>query len=233
MTLLTMIQDVTDLVGIPRPSTVIGSNDDSVRTLLAFANREGRTLVKRTIWQETVKEAIHTTVAAEEQGLLETIAPGFNWGVGRTLWNRSNQEPVNGPLTPQQWQYEKARLGTGPYFEFRIKQRKLYFYPAPAAGQTVAFEYASRYFCESASGEAQDVWEADTDVGILPEDTMIKGIHWRYLQSKGLDYAEAFREYEIDVAQRIARNGGKPILYLDGCPTPAPGLNIPDGSWNL
>ena len=38
MTLLTIMQDACDLLGLRRPTTVIGSPDDQTRQLLAIAN---------------------------------------------------------------------------------------------------------------------------------------------------------------------------------------------------
>ena len=46
--------------------------------MLALANVEGQTLAKRTRWQALIKEATHTTLAATDQGAIETLAPGFS-----------------------------------------------------------------------------------------------------------------------------------------------------------
>ncbi len=232
MTLLTIVQDAADLCGIPRPSIVAGATDTTVRRLYALAKIEGKSLFQRHQWSALTTEATHTTLAAEDQGLIETIAPGFAWWIGQTAWNRSNQMQINGELSPQEWQMQKAQTYAGPYFNFRIKNKHLYFYPAPSAGDTIAFEYGSRYWCQSSGGTGQETWAADTDTGKLSEHLMTLGLRWRFLQMEGLDYGEAFRSYEMEVGNAIGRDGAKRIINMnEGSELPPRGIRAPDGNW--
>ena len=41
------------------------------------------------------------------------------------------------------------------------------------------------------------------------------GVTWRFRQMHGLDYAEDFRQYQMELRQAIARSGGAPILTMD------------------
>lgn len=231
MTLLSIIQDVADLVGIARPANVIASSDTTTRQLLALANIEGKGLARRFQWQELEKEFTHTTLAAELQGTLESIMPGYNWAIDRTIWNRTQQDPSKGSLEVQDWQRLQAITSTGPYSDFRFKNGSLYLYPAPSAGETLAGEYASRYWCESSGGTDQDEWAADTDVGILDEYLMTLGIRWRYLQAKGLPYQEAKAEYEAELKMAQARNKPSLVKYMDSSKEYAPTVRAPEGSW--
>lgn len=232
MTLLTIIQDACDTIGLTRPSVVISSTDGNIRTLLALANTEGRELLERYSWPQAVKEATHTTLNAELQGAMSTIAPGFGYIVNGTFWDRSQTQPVTGPLSPQEWQHLKAITATGPYASYRIQADNLYAYPAPAAGNTWAFEYMSTYFCKSSGDVDQSAWAADDDVGILDENLMMLGIVWRFKKKNGLDYSEDFRVYEQKLANETARVGGKKILDMrSGGAYPLGGVYTPEGSW--
>jgi len=234
VSLLTLIQDTADLVGLPRPTAVLSSTDTQVRQLLALANTEGRLLSRRADWQALIREATHTTIATESQGALSTILPGFRWPLNDTQWNRSQQEPLGGPLNPQEWQALKAFTVTGPYQDFRIREGNLYLIPAPPAGETLAFEYVSSYWCESSVGDDQTRWTADEDVGVLDEELMGLGVRWRFLRAKGMDYAEEFTDYETSVSDAIARDGANRVLYLDRDDVnPVPTIRAPIGSWNL
>ena len=51
MTLLTICQDAAKEIGVPSPTTVIGSTDTTNIQLLAAANREGKNLVSGYDWQ--------------------------------------------------------------------------------------------------------------------------------------------------------------------------------------
>lgn len=234
MTLLTLIQNASDTIGLNRPSVVVSSTDGNVRTLLAFANTEGRELLERFSWPQTQAETTHTTLGAELQGVMATIAPGFAYILNQTFWDRTLTQPVTGPLSPTEWQALKARTAVGPYSSYRLRAGDLYAYPAPAAGSTWVFEYQTKYFCESSGGTDQDSWLADDDVGILDENLMMLGVVWRYKKKNGLDYSEDFRIYEQKLANETARVGGKRALNMAaGGPIGAMGVYVPEGSWGV
>ena len=230
MTLLTQIQNACDTIGLSRPSVAIASTDQNVRVLLALANTEGRELLERFAWPQTQIEKTHTTLAAELQGVVTTLAPGFSYIINGTFWDRTLTQPVTGPLSPLEWQTLKARTATGPYSSFRMQGGKLYAYPAPAAGNTWVFEYQSTYFCQSAVEANQSVWTADSDVGVLDENLMMMGTVWRFKKKNGLDYSEDFRMYEQKLANQMARVGGKRTLDMQGGGGMS-GVYIPEGSW--
>jgi|TARA_R110000751_G_scaffold94504_3_gene184386 hypothetical protein len=231
MTLLTLIQNTCDNIGLTRPAVIVASPDSNVRTLLALAQVEGRELLDRYSWPQTQIEKVHTTLAAELQGVMKTLAPGFSYIINSTFWNRTLTQPVTGPLNPVEWQALKARTATGPYSSFRIFGGKLYGYPAPSVGNSWVFEYQSTYFCQSTSGTNQSAWAADTDVGVLNEDLMQLGIVWRFKKKNGLDYSEDFRSYEQKVANETSRVGGKRTLNISSGGARMDGVYVPEGSW--
>lgn len=218
MTLLELIQDVADLLGIPRPSTVVGSTDAGVRQLLQLANREGRELSSRYPWQSLVNEATFTTVATESQGALSTIIGAtqvLRSVVNDTLWNRTTGEPVCGPRDGRTWQAYKAQTFTSPLAEYRIRGDALLIIPTPTAGQTVAFEYVSRCWLTDTLGTTyRQAFSADTDVVLLDHEIVRVGLEWRWLQRKGFEYAESFASYERMVADAMARDGTKPSIVM-------------------
>lgn len=237
MTLLSIITDACNEIGLSAPTTVVSSADPTIRQLLALSNRSGKTLAQRAMWQESVTEATITTLAAELQGAVETLMPGFNWLIYETLWNRTNRNKVWGPLYPREWQFLKASNVTGPFPEFRIRNKNLYMLPAPTAGQTIGLEYVSRNWCESSGGTDQERWAADTDTGILSEDMLTIDLVWRFKQAKGLDYAEEMRQAEMYINNAIARSGAKRTIDTASSgrsfPDTAFGLRVQDGSWNV
>lgn len=63
-TLLQLVQQVTDEMGITRPASVIGNTDTQVRQLLAFCNKVGRDLVRDFEWRRLVRENVFETTAS-------------------------------------------------------------------------------------------------------------------------------------------------------------------------
>ncbi len=234
MSLLTILQDTANTVGIDAPSTVIGNTDSNTVRLLALSNQGGKALARRFPWQELVQEWTFTTVATESQGTVESIMPGFNWDLYGTIWNRSTKFPVQGPLFPEEWQFLKALDIAGPYPQFRIRGNNLICLPVPTAGQIFAGEYVSRYWCQGASG--QEKWAADTDTGILSEDLLTLDLIWRWKMSQGLDYSGEKMEFEIAVNEKTARSGSNRSISLeaDSMENEYPrGVAVQIGNWPL
>lgn len=233
MSLLTIIQDAANRIGIPQPAAVIGSSDPQVRRLLGLAQQEGKELAKRGPWQALVAEKTLTATATETQS--GAIPADFDRMIEGTFWNRTQDRRVVGPLTAQKWQQLQTGLYTSVWDAFRIRGDALLMYPTPTAGDSLAYEYVSKYWCENAAGATQRAaWVADDDVGILDEELMTLGLVWRFKKANGLEYGEDFRSYEMAVSQKLAHDGGSSILDL-GMADDGPGPfdpYVPEGSWS-
>jgi hypothetical protein len=130
LTCLQIIQTVCKRVGIVSPNSAIGSTDQQIIQLVSLSEEEGQEQAKRYPWQVLQGEATFTTVAAQVQGNMDTIAPGWDYIVNDTIWNRSLRRPVYGPRSPQDWQQQKAMQINGPFNSFRIIGGQINFYPA-------------------------------------------------------------------------------------------------------
>lgn len=231
MTLLTVIKDACDTLGITRPTTAYASTDQQILQLVGLAQREGKELAKRHTWQAITKEKTFTSTAAETQ--VGAIPDDFDRFIDETFYNRSQTRGVQGPLSAIEWQFNKSVVASTIIQAFRQRGNAILITPTPAAGETFAYEYVSRNWCESNTSVEQPGWAADTDTGLLSEELMTLGIVWRWQKAKGLDYAESFRTYEMQVAQVISRDGGKPRLNVGrtGSIRSARAPYVPDGSW--
>lgn len=235
MSLLTMTQQVCRRIGIPVPSSVSSSSDPQIIQLMALANEEGQDLSARYPWQALQNESTFTTVATESQGAITTLAgAGFRYILNDIMWNRDERRPVYGPLTPQDWQNLKARSITGPWGQFRIRGGLVLFMPAPTAGETIAFEWISKYWVSLAATGTASMWAADADTGLIDEEIMAQGVIWRWKAAKGLEYAEDYNKYERLIADQTARDGGKGRLNLNGgCGDLPVGTLVPIGDWQV
>lgn len=236
MTLLTVVQQFCERTNVPVPSTVYGTTDRQIRQVRALLEEEGQDLAKRGTWESLTAEASLTTLAAEDQGAMATIASnGFRYIKNQTLWDRTTKLPVCGPLDAREWQGMKALIPTGPRYRFRIRGGHLWVNPTPTAGDSWYFEYASKNWILGADGTTyKQLFTLDTDTILLPEDIVLMGLRWRWMREKGLDYAEHFATYEAQVKDALGHDGGKPVLSMDNDHTgPMPGVFIPAGSWNL
>lgn len=231
MTLLQLVTAVFQRVGLTAPTTVVGNTDENVLRILALANEEGEQLSARYDWQGLIREETHTTLAAESQGLITTICGSdFDHIRNETFWNRTKNRPWY-PVDATQWQQMKASGITGPVEYFRIRGNYLLALPTPAAGETLAFEWVTKQWCEASGGSGQDAWAADTDVARLPDKLMKAGLLWRWKQAQGLEYAEDFNKYESLVADAMSSDGAKRRINM-GAARALP-QNVPDGNWSI
>lgn len=173
MTLLSIIQDVTDDLGLGQPTEVVTSTDNQIVQLLSIANREGKALASRYRWEKMLFESTFTQSAAQDQGLLNSaiVTNGdFDYIIDDTMWNRTTSLPVLGSLNPVDWQTLQAFPVTGPYQQYKIENGKIFFDPVGAnATDTIAFHYKSTFWCETTGGVGKARWSADNDVGRLNE----------------------------------------------------------------
>ena len=110
--------------------------------------------------------------------------------------------------------------------------RALYVDPPPGTtGDTRVFEYVSLNWCQSSAGTAAATWAADDDTGILDEYLLQLDLKWRFLRAKGRVYADEKKEFEMELAQALARDGGQAILNLGGTDDLLLTANIPEAGF--
>lgn len=244
MTVLTIVTKFIQRTALPAAATVVGNTDPQIRQILTTLEEECIELAARHPWKGLINEATFVTLAAESQGTLASLGSGptltnaLKYILNDVMWNRTTRIPVFGPVDPQNWQAIKA-MTTGPFTQYRIRgvttgaQANLLFFPAPSAGQTIAFEYVTFNWCLNGSTPSR-TFVADTDTLLLDEDLVSAGLKWRWKKEKGLTYAEDFNSYERMVANAIGRDGTKRTLHMDDpIPEARPGIFIPPGSWPL
>ncbi len=233
MSLLTIVQHACRRANIPVPSSVYGTSDEQVAQILSILEEEGNDLSGRHTWQSMTFEATHTTVAAESQGAIATIASnGFRYILNNTIYDRTEKAQIS-IIDGPDWQATKAVTTAGTRYYARIRGGNLIATPTPTAGNTWAFEYASWNWITSSDGSTYRQYFADdADITLLPESILLSGLRWRWKKEKGLEYAEDFRSYETQLAQAAARDGMKHNLNLGATPgNRYPGVLVPDGSW--
>lgn len=228
MTLLTICQDAVNEIGdFEVPSTIVNNTNQTAVQLLALAKREIRTLARRHDWSDLVTVHTFATVADTQS---YSLPSDFGWIISESVWDRTNDWKVRGPLTPSQWEQAQATdIASAAWLWWRIFGGSMYLYPTPSAVATIAYEYVS-----SNLTSAGNTWTADSDTFLLDEELATLGVRWRYLKAKGFPYEEEFNEYEMEVKKAIARDGGSTGLNLDGRSAFTPeNPAMTEGNWNV
>jgi len=210
-TLLEIVTDVCDEVGLDQPASVIdNTTDPNVRKLLRFAQKSGEMISSRHNWQALVDLHTWTSIAAEVQ----TDAPPDQSDFDRLiynadLWDRGNSRRWTGPLSSSSWQRLRNSVTTGNVAGYwRLVGNAIRMYPAPEAGLTLDMPYISNKWAASSGGTAQASFLADTDVPRIPDKLLILDMVWRWKHSIGLDYAEDMSDFERELERATSRDGG-------------------------
>lgn len=225
MALLAIIQNVCDEIGFAKPTAVVGSSEETAIQMLALANRSGKQLAKRGkgIGGWSVLQTEHTFTTTD--GTAEYALPSdYGYLIDDTLWDRANFWKLTGPVSPNEWQRIKSGVlasSAGPHRRVRIRPsassnvKALFVEPTPSTtGDTLVYEYVSDQWCQSSGGTGQSAWALDTDTGILDEYYLEMDLKWRFLKGKGLEFGEDKREFELELAQALARDGGSQTLNM-------------------
>lgn len=235
---LDIINDAQGRLTQSQSGSAVGSSDKNTLQFLALLNEEGRSLRRRYPWQITIKEGSFTTVATESQGALDgtivSSANAIDYILNDIMWDRTTLLPVVGPRSAQRWQMNKALSVGGIYGEYRLRGGNLIIYPTPSAGDSVYFEYVTKNWIVNSDGDTYyTAVNADTDVPLLDAEALTLGLKWRWLKSKGLEYAEDFTSYELVVADLMTRDATKPVISANSRRVSHyGGVVIPPGNWS-
>lgn len=147
MSLLTVVQNVANEIGIAEPESVVSATDIQTKQILAHVYEAGRETKLATEWPELQREATITLVSAQANYALPADLDSH---IFQTHWNQSEYRPLIGPLTPEEWQVvQSGSVASFPNQRFRIQGwngRELYLTPTPSTADTgniIGFEYQS------------------------------------------------------------------------------------------
>lgn len=214
MSLLTIVTKACSRLSLAVPTTVMANTNAQVVQLKELAQEEGKNLASKVIWKALTAEKTFTTTAAAVQ--TGAVPSDFDYLIPDTMFNRTARRRIDGPISADEWQVLQAAIIGRVFSAFRFRGSNILITPTPTAGETVAYEYVTKNWCQSSVGAGQSVWTADTDTALIDEELHTQGIVWRFLKMRGMDHQDAFRDYTQNVLQAIMREGSRPRLYLDG-----------------
>lgn len=234
MNLLELIQEFAARNTLSVPPAVASSNDAQVLQLRGLLNELLEELLTAN-WSGLTEEAVLSSTGVEEQGSLQTIAPlGFVRICRDTIFNRSNGLPVVGPMSGAQWQGEKALQVTRALYSFRIRKGILYLTPAPPAASVIAFEYETSWAVTPVSGTRKKYFTEDTDVCYFSDALLLSGLRYKWRATKGLDYAEELRTYDLLRGQESGNElKHSPVNLAGNLGSMRPSIYVPAGNWPL
>ena len=215
MSLLSIISDASDIIGLPTVSQVIGNNDGNVRQMKALLQSGGDLMGKMTnseggSWSFLDRPYEFQTTSGEPEYALPSDFQSF---LTQTTWQKDKYWRLRGSLNPRQWQNIKNRQSTTPYNVFRITRgttvgtippgsasvavNKFTVEPPPGEADTLVYEYRSDAWWISADGQTfKRKPTLDTDENLFGDDLGILDVIWRFKQANGFSFAADLAIFE-------------------------------------
>lgn len=148
LTLLQIVQDASTLVGLDKPTSIIGSTHPTAVKALAMLHLEGANLRRDYSWDVLKRQH---TITLQEGVQTYPLPADFERHVFSTAWDNRQLLPVSGPQTSQDWQF----LNNSNFVYTTSKamrcwtwlNNQVFLYSIPDstdAGSTITFEYFSR-----------------------------------------------------------------------------------------
>jgi hypothetical protein len=180
MSVLTVIQDLTDTLGLKAPTTIIGNADRTVKQFLALAHETGEELVSKVDWPELIRS--HTiTLAGSTTGY--ALPTDYDRQIPRTHWDQSNDWEIIGPISQQELQWRTEGVGgtnttKRRFYVEGITSTQFQVYPTPVAaeaGETLVFKYMTKSYVKPVLWAASTTYAAsdvvrNTDGELLSAD---------------------------------------------------------------
>jgi hypothetical protein len=159
------------------------------------------------------------------------LPPDYETITDRTQWDKTKHWEMLGPEDAQQWQWLKSGyISTGPRVRWRILGQYFQIWPIMNTQEYLGFEYRSRAWAESSTGEPKNSFTADTDVTVLDDRVLVLLTKLKFLQVKNFDTTAISQDYQRYLSVAKANDKGAPNLSF--APYPSKVLigyaNIPD-----
>jgi hypothetical protein len=199
------------------PSTdVFAETNPSFVQLRNLITTCGQDLAETFPWEILRREHTIVTVVPPDTGVYDLPAD-FNYMINQTGWERSENVPLGGPLSPQQWSYLLGRdlVSYTIYASFRIMENKFNIFPQPPPnGLDIHFEYISRGWVDSGSspGTFCDTVTENSDTVLFKPILIVQYLRFKFLEAKGFASGGALGAFEKALLEATGGNKGAPML---------------------
>ena len=225
-------------VGIAPVQAPYASQDPFFVQLQYLLNTAGEELMQAYPWELLVRTHSITTQVGDSGEY--DMPSNFGYILNQTEWDNTNNVPMGGPLSAQDWTYLKGRnlASNTLYASFRIAQGKFNVFPdAPTIARDLSFEFISTDWVYDPSTNPvsykKGVDQA-SDTPLFDKTLITRALKVKYLEAGGFDTTKAQADYNQIFAFLTGTEKGAPILnagrgnagipYLSGYNTPDTGF---------
>ena len=214
MSLLTSVQNAMSLCGLSAPAQALTSTDVTVQQFVAFAQLEVDTTFTDFNWRNA---RIDFAINGDGTSTLWPLPTDWERIVpGQALWSSKYPSiPLQGPISETEMLALKALPVMPVRPVWRLIGGMIEVWPALDNGEEVNGVYYSTNPISSEDGLTRKLaWTADSDFPLFPEIILRLGVRWRWKASKGLDYGEDFRSWNMEREKRAGHELGARVVQM-------------------
>lgn len=215
MTVLSAAQDAGVLLLGRRPSSLFNAADQFGLELGALATEAATAITEYYDWQKLKLLKTYT-------GDASTIAFDLPADYGRmpkvaklhsSTWKNASYRQAR---DEDEFLYLQDSLTAGTPGVWILLGGKMQIYAAMPAGETARHYYISNLIVATGAGAAgsKTAFTADTDVFVLNERLLKLALMWRWRSTKRMDYSEDMANYEIALAEEVAKDRGQRVITV-------------------
>lgn len=215
----TIINRVAVEVGLNPVNNVFASEDPAfvqLRYLLTTCVQE---LMEMYEWESLSRTYQITTTSTPGTVGKFALPSDFGYFTDQTGWDRAQNVPLLGPLSPQTYNYLLGRDLTGStiYASFRLNENEFWVFPTNPApvNLDINFEYTSRNLIEKAAVvpvEYTDTAEDPADIPQFPPNVITRMLRMKYLEAKGFDSQKATDSFWQTFFSWTGKDNSAPVL---------------------
>lgn len=221
------IYNVSDTTGLDYTYSVTGYaiNQD---TNVSQVNSDGSVLLNQKSSQNGIQQPVLFAKTEYDMPFdFETVT-------NRTQWDKTKHWEMLGPEDAQQWQWLKSGyIATGPRVRWRILADKFQIWPPSNTQEFLGFEYRSKAWARSPSGQPQNSFTQDSDTTIFDNRLLVIYTKLKYFQIKNFDTTALQQDYQRYLS--VVKANDKGAATLSFAPQPSQVLigwaNIPDSGY--
>jgi hypothetical protein len=233
--ILTIANDVADDLALVRVTTlfdVTDEGDQTSRQLLRSLTRVCRHLISYWNWPAVTAE--HTFTSGTSGAAQSSAIPSTLLRVlPMTMYDRTNDVRVEGPLTPSEWQ-ERQALTVNIRPAFMTRGRTLYLSSPHATGATIAYEYVVNSIGTASDGSTRraERFTTDTDLTYWSDELIHLGMVWAMKHRDGLTNNADFEAFQLRANDEITREAIGDVINMSPRPI-SDDVYVPEGTWDI
>ena len=211
-----IVNEVAVQVGLGEVVDVFATTDPAFKQLISLLTTGLQTLLEDCEWNTLIR-SYQLTTSEGDTGRYE-LPSDFAYMIDQTGWERSENVPLIGPVSSQDWTFLLGRdlVSSTIYASFRFDQNEFYIFPNDPVvpGININFEYISRNLIKIADAPTTFTDEAVTgaDIVMFPPNLVKQQLKMLFLTAKGFDSRAATADFNKSIAVWMGRDKGAGVL---------------------